>query len=305
MNQGNMMRNRLLVLFWMSFYLQTSYALEVQGHRGARWVRPENTIPAFEYALQVGVDTLEMDTLVTKDDQIVVYHDPVLNPSICLDGKGKKIKSKIPIRSLTLKELKAYDCGSLVNPRFPNQVAQPKTAIPTLEEVLEWVKKSKYSAAKSVLFNIEAKSDEDHPEFSPSPEEFVKLIIEEIKKQDLLDRVTIQSFDLRCLKIARQLEPKLSLSILIQSRFLSTEKAVKLMKEYQVQVFSPNFEWLNAKDVVALHKIGARVIPWTANDKEEWQSLIAMGVDGIITDNPKELLDYIKDDKTAIQQPSQ
>ncbi|SFL58832.1 glycerophosphodiester phosphodiesterase [Nitrosomonas communis] len=279
--------------FLISF-LESAYALEVQGHRGARWMRPENTLPAFEYALQVGVDTLELDTLITKDDQVVVHHDPALNPNICLDPRGKKLTAQILIRSLTLKELKGYDCGSLVNPSFPQQIAQPKTPIPTLDEVFEMVEKSKLHTAKKVHFNIEIKSEETHPEYSPSPDKFVKLVLAVVKKHNLMNRVILQSFDLRTLKIARQLEPKLPLSILIEDRPAEAGALVKLMKAYQAQILSPNYEWLTAQDVAEIHEMEARVIPWTPNTKEDWQSIIKKGVDGIITDNPKKLLDFLK-----------
>jgi len=287
------MKRNLFFIITIFYILQPALSIEIQGHRGARWVRPENTIPAFEYALEVGVDTLELDTLITKDGKVVVHHDPTLNSTICLDSNGKKIKTQIPIYSLTLKELKTYDCGTLVNPRFPEQIPQPKVTIPTLEEVLLWVKNSKHPVANKVLFNIEAKSDINHPEFAPSPEEFVKLIITEIKKQNLLSRVTLQSFDLRCLKAARELEPSLSLSVLLEDRPPGKEGLIQLIKDYKAQILSPNFEWLKPQDVTALHKIGTRVIPWTPNSKKEWSELIEMGVDGIITDNPKELLNYI------------
>lgn len=288
---------KVFILFSMLgfFSLSSVYALEVQGHRGARWVRPENTIPAFEYALQVGVNTLELDTLVTKDGKVVVYHDQTLNSSICLTADGKKIKKSIPIRSLTLKELKSYDCGTLVNPRFPDQVAQPKTSIPTLEEVFDWVKKSKHASAEKVLFNIEAKSDPRRPEFSPEPAEFVKLILEEVKKHGLLKRVTLQSFDFRCLKAARDADSNLSLSLLLADRPSPSVNLVDLMKKYKAQILSPNFKWITAQDITHLHQIGVRVIPWTANTRKDWQSLIQKGVDGIITDNPKDLLDYLKE----------
>lgn len=269
-------------------------SLEVQGHRGARWVRPENTLPAFEYALQAGVDTLELDTLITKDGQVVVHHDPVLNPDICLDPQGKKITGKISIRSLNLKELKAYDCGSLVNPHFSQQVAQPKTSIPTLDEVFELVEKSTLPAAKKVNFNIETKSEEGHPEYSPAPEEFVKLLFAVAQKHKLMDRVILESFDLRTLKVARKLNPKLPLSILIGPRPEGAGALVKLLKENQAQILSPNHEWLTVQDVAEIHKAGGRVIPWTPNTKKDWQSLIEKGVDGIITDNPKELIEILK-----------
>ncbi|MGZ3794312.1 MAG: glycerophosphodiester phosphodiesterase [Bdellovibrio sp.] len=292
------MKNCLGILLLVTSSLVHAKSIEVQGHRGARWVRPENTIPAFEYALQVGVDTLELDMLVTKDDQVVVYHDPTLNPDICLDQQGNKIPKGISIRSLTLKELKTYDCGTLVNRRFPQQVAQPKTSIPTLEEVFEFVQQSKLPSAKKVLFDIETKSDESHPEYSPAPEEFVKLVLAIVKKHNLMERVTLESFDMRTLKVARKLEPHLTLSFLLEYRPKEAGALVKLLKDNDLQIISPNYEWLTKQDVAEIHKAGGRVIPWTPNTKKDWQSLIDKGVDGLITDNPKELLEMLKSSKT-------
>lgn len=268
--------------------------MEVQGHRGARAVRPENTIPAFLFALEAGVDTLEMDMHVTKDDQIVITHDPYLNPETCLDKAGKKIGPKVLVRSLTLKELQGYDCGSLVNPRFPAQKVFPKTSISTLDEIFTFIKKSSLASAKTVQFNIETKSEEAHPEFTPDPEEFVKMFLSVVRKHKMLRRVTLQSFDYRTLKAAHKLEPDLKLSVLVEDRPANPEDLTRLIKENSAQILSPNHEWLTAKDVAELHKIGARVIPWTPNLKTDWQRLVDIGVDGIISDNPKELIEFLR-----------
>src|SRR5580700_4513101 len=110
----------------------SAHAIQVHGHRGARAMRPENTIPAFEYAIGVGVDVLELDMAVTLDDVLVVSHDPLLNPEICQGPRAS-----IPIRTLTLKELRQWDCGALRNPSFPKQTPVPGTRIPTLDEVFD------------------------------------------------------------------------------------------------------------------------------------------------------------------------
>lgn len=269
--------------------LERAKKIEIQGHRGARWVRPENTLPAFKYALDVGVDTLEMDTLVTKDGHVVVTHDPTLNPDICLDKSGKKIKSGIAIRSLTLTELKSYDCGSLINPRFKQQTPVPKTAVPTLDEVFEMV--AAHPAGKRVLFNIETKSDEEHPEYAPAPAEFVDKLLAVLRKHAVMARVTLQSFDYRTLRAAHEKDPGLGLSVLIYSR--PKKGLLELAKEYKARIVSPNFSWLRAEDIAELHGAGIRVIPWTVNDAADWSRLISLGVDGIITDNPKELVGKI------------
>ncbi len=284
----------ILALAPLAFAKIPEKRLEVQGHRGARWVKPENTLPAFQYALETGVDTLELDMVVTKDNQVVVSHDPHINKDICLDADGKRVTTEIAIRTLTLEQLKKYDCGSLVNPRFKEQQVVPKTPMPTLDEVFQLVEKSKLPVAKRVLFNIETKSEEAKPELTPTPEEFVKLVLAVVQKHKMLKRVTLQSFDFRTLKAAKTLEPKLSLPMLLEDRPKEEGTLVKLVKEYNASVLSPHFEWLTAQDVQDMHKLGVKVMPWTANTANDWKKLIAIGVDGIITDNPKELINFLK-----------
>jgi glycerophosphoryl diester phosphodiesterase len=283
----------ILVFFFSVVSAMASGSIEVQGHRGARWVRPENTLPAFQYALENGVDTLEMDMHVTKDDQIVITHDPYLNAEICVDSAGLRIRNKILVRSLTLTELRKFDCGSQVNQRFPEQKTFPKTRIPTLEEVFRMVENSVLPHAKKIQFNIETKSEGAHPDFTPAPEIFVKLFLHLVKKHKLLDRVTLQSLDYRTLRIAKKLEPKMKLSVLVENK-MSADQIKTLMQDIGAQIFSPNYKWLTKDDVVAMHKIGVKVLPWTPNERKDWQKLMDFGVDGIITDNPKGLLEYLK-----------
>ena len=266
--------------------------LEIQGHRGARGVRPENTLPAFEYALEVGVDTLELDLHATKDDHLVVSHDHYINRSICLDSDGNKVTRDIAIRDLTLGQLKKYDCGSLVNPRFPEQKTYPKTSIPTLAEVFQLVQNSKLPRAKKVKFNIETKISEAHPQLSPAPDEFVKMILEVVERFGMKKRVTLQSFDFRTLKAAHARDPQLTLATLFEDR--PKESLSKLVLEFKASILSPQHNWLTVEDVKDMHKLGVKVIPWTPNTIEDWKKLIALGVDGIITDNPKQLIDYLK-----------
>jgi len=246
-------------------------------------------MPAYQFAVENGVDTLEMDMHVTKDNVIVLTHDPYLNPKLCIDKNGKAISGDILVHGLTLKELQSYDCGALQNPKFSEQQPVPKTPIPTLEQLFIWAKN------KKVRFNIETKSEEAHPEYTPDPETFVKMFLQLVHKYKLLDRVILQSFDYRTLEIAHRLEPKLRLAVLIEFRPSGGTKAlVELMQKYHAQILSPNGEWLTKEDVEAMHKIGAQVIPWTINTKEEWTALMQMGVDGIITDNPRGLVQFTK-----------
>jgi glycerophosphoryl diester phosphodiesterase len=263
---------------------------EVHGHRGARWVRPENTLPAFEYAVKAGVDVLEMDTHVTKDGIVVVTHDPTLNADVCADAKGARVQKGILIRTLTLKELQTYDCGAFANPHFPNQMAVPKTRIPTLDQVFDLV--AELPGGKKVKFNIETKSEEAHPEFTPEPAEFVDMLLKIFRKHGVMSRVILQSFDYRTLKIAHEREPKLVLSVLVEDR--PKEGLAKLAQQYSAQIISPDYQWLKAEDIKEAHAAKVQVVPWTVNDKSAWKRLMDWGIDGIITDNPKDLVEFTK-----------
>src|SRR5665213_3558319 len=229
------------MIYLLAFALIRSvFGMEVQGHRGARWARPENTLPAFQYAVENGADTLELDMHVTSDDQVVITHDPFLNPKLCLDQNGKAIGSGIAIRKLTLKELQTYDCGSKINPKFPEQVPYPKTPIPTLDALFNWITISHLPRARKVQFNIETKSEAAHPEYTPDPEKFVQLFLAVVKKHGMMPRVMLQSFDYRTLKIARRLEPKLRLSVLVEDRPGDAASLVQLIKDNDAQILSPD-----------------------------------------------------------------
>lgn len=175
----------------------------MHGHRGARTVLPENTIPAFEHAIRAGADYIELDLAVTKDNVLVVSHDPHLNPTLC-----KVSEPNLAIRALTLKQVKEFDCGSLTNPQFPEQKAVPGTKIPTLDEVLA------LAGSGNFHFNIEIKSSPKHPELTPSPAEFAKLVLEAVKRHGLEKRVLLQSFDFRPLHAMKKIAPWMPMSAL-------------------------------------------------------------------------------------------
>ncbi len=263
----------------------------VQGHRGARGVLPENTMEAFSYALQVGSDFIELDVGVTKDDVVVVSHDPVLNNEICLDPKGNRIRSNILIRETLFAELQKYDCGTLKNARFPKQKPVPGAKIPSLEEVFAWINSLEAPAAKRVQFNIETKSVPSHPELTPSPKKFAKLLYSLIKKYNLENRVIVQSFDHRTLVEMRKLSKKIRMSALFGGNLLSYSKIAKGLGAVYV---SPNLHWVTKPIVEDIHKAGLKVSPWTANTVEDWTRLVSIGVDSIITDYPKDLIEFLK-----------
>lgn len=254
--------------------------IQVHGHRGARAMRPENTLPAFEYAIAQGVDALELDMAVTRDNVIVVSHDPVLEAPVCSGPRERAV-----IHELTLAEVKQWDCGARQNPGFPQQQTVPGTRMPTLDEVFALAPKGKF------LFNIETKSFPDRPELTPPPEEFARMVLEVVRKHRLEKRVILQSFDFRTLHAMKKLAPEITLAALYEG---PAKDFVAIGKEAGAVVVSPAFALVTPEQVKAAHAAGLQVLPWTANRPEDWARLADAGVDGIITDNPAALIAWLK-----------
>lgn len=259
--------------------------IEVQGHRGARALRPENTLPAFQYAIEVGADVLELDVHLTGDDQLVVTHDPLVSPSLCRGPDGKSLDGELPIRSLTLAELRRYDCGSQPNPRFPRQVLAPGARIPTLAEVLQLARAAK------IRVNVEAKSVPGRPDLYPPPDRYARLLVDALAAHRMTERATLQSFDHRILEAAHALAPSVVLAALIEETFLDH---LAVVRAAHATILSPHHLWITAEAVRELHAAGIRVIPWTANTPAEWARLVDLDVDGIITDDPAGLAEFLR-----------
>jgi len=253
----------------------------VHGHRGARAMRPENTIPAYEYAIKAGVDALEMDMAVTKDNVIVMSHDPILHGPVCTGPRESAV-----IHELTLAEVREWDCGAVQNPHFPKQQAIPGTRMPTLDDVLS------LSTQGHFEYNIETKSFPDKPEYTPSPEEFVRLFLEQVRKHHLEKRVMLQSFDFRTLIAARKLAPEIRRVALTESD--ERDFAAIAKEAGEAQIVSPNYNLVTKEKVQAAHKAGLQVVPWTVNTPADWDKLIDAGVDAIISDDPAALIAYLK-----------
>ena len=262
-------------------------SIQVHGHRGARAVRPENSLPAFTYAIEQGVDVLELDLAVTKDDVLVVSHDAHMNPAFCAGPAG----SQTLIRQMTLAELQQWDCGARANPAFPKQQAVPGTRVPTLQQVFDLVK----AKGAKVEFNIETKISPARPDQTPSPERFAELVRDVVRANGLTSRVILQSFDFRTLHAMKRLEPAMRLSALYPN---STKEAhrtlLDLARESGAGIISPQFKTVKADEVAAAHKAGLVIVPWTANTPAEWDPLIAAQVDAIISDDPAALIAYLK-----------
>jgi glycerophosphoryl diester phosphodiesterase len=254
-------------------------SIQVHGHRGARAMRPENTLPAFEYAIAQKVDALELDMAVTKDGVIVVSHDPELRAPVCTGPRDR-----VAIHSLTLEEVRQWDCGAKQNPLFATQQPVPGTKMPTLDEVFALAPRG------SFLFNIETKITEQHPELAPPPGEFARLVLAAIRKHHLESRVVLQSFDFRTLHAMKKLAPEIRLSALYSG---TPRDFVEIGREADAQIVSPEFHLVTPEQVKAAHAAGLEVLPWTANKPEDWARLAGAGVDGIISDDPAALIAWL------------
>lgn len=260
-----------------------------QGHRGARGLLPENTIPAFIKALDLGVVTLELDLAVTKDSQLIISHEPWLNHDICQNADNTPITKdeaeKRLIWHMTADEVKKYDCGSRGNPRFPTQ-QRMRVFKPTLNEMVEEVKS--YCRQKNrplPYFNIEIKSQLDWDEkCTPSVKAFAQLVLASLKRLKISDKACIQSFDPRALEVVHKLESKITTALLIEN--LGTIESNLAKISFKPSIYSPHFKLVNRNIVDYCHAKNIRVIPWTVNDVADMKELLKMGVDGMITDYP-------------------
>lgn len=245
-------------------------------------MRPENTIPAFEYAIHAGVDALELDMAVTKDNVIVISHDPILEPPVCTGPQPRAI-----IRELTFAQTRQWDCGAVRNPNFPEQQVIPGTRMPTLDEVLSLSTQGKFD------YNIETKSFPDKPQYTPSPEEFVRLFLVEVRKHRLEKRAMLQSFDFRTLVAVRKMAPEIRRSALIEN---DDRDFITIAHEAgEAQIISPNFMLVTKEKVQAAHKAGLQVVPWTVDTRSGWDQMIDAGVDAIISDDPAALISYLEE----------
>ena len=267
---------------------------EIQGHRGSRGLMPENTIPAFKKAIDLGVHTLELDVIISKDKKVVVSHDPFFNPNCTTDPSGKFItkENKGNLYQITYEEIKKYDVGLRGNKDFPEQ--QKMTVYkPLLEDMIrESEKYAKAKGVKPLKYNIEIKSEEKEYDISqPKVEEFSDLVYQIIIKQLPPERVTLQSFDYNVLKFwHQQIEQKkyksIALSALIEPMD-NNEVQFNLVKlGFKPQIWSPYFVQATEIRVKELHELGIKVIPWTVNKREDMEKVKAVGCDGLITDYP-------------------
>ncbi len=325
---------KLFVLTTATILSGCATVIDVQGHRGARGLKPENTLPAFARALELGVSTLELDVGVTRDGVVVVHHDIHLNPDTTRNTAGKWLEvsavettkpSREPSRpnkasaisALSYAQLQTYDVGRLkpdtaYQKRYPEQQALDDTKIPRLVDVLDLVKKS---GNNTITISIETKISPLTPEATLAPEAFVDAVLGVLNKTGMSSRVILQSFDWRTLRYAQKVAPYLpTVYLSAQQKFLdniastdtqrspwtagfSLEKHKTVPAMVQAAggwIWSPYYGDVTAENVAEAKALGLKVVVWTVNEVKQIEKMLDLGVDGIISDRPDIALKVVK-----------
>jgi len=267
----------------------TQESIDLQGHRGARGLLPENSIPALLHALNLGVTTLEMDVAINAQGHPVLSHEPWMSARICSHGDGRAVSEEeqqnLRIYTMSDAEVAGYDCGSRGHPDFPGQQHMP-VAKPLLGDALRAVaRRSSETGRAAVYFNIEIKSaPEGDRVFHPEVDEFVAIVYQLLKEHGVVDRSTIQSFDPRALQAVHALDPGISTAWLVDNEDDFGDNLQKL--DFAPDIYSPHYSLVNKQMISAAHALNIRVVPWTVNEAGSMQHLLDLGVDGLITDYP-------------------
>jgi glycerophosphoryl diester phosphodiesterase len=308
------MRRAAIIVMLAGLFIDPAHAFDLQGHRGARGLAPENTLEAFARALSIGVTTLELDLAMTSDDVLVVSHDRSLNPDHTRGPDGQFLDRQGPaIRSLTLAEVQRYDVGRLkpgsaYAASLPEQRPADGARIPALTEVFDLVRRM---GADHVRFNIETKITPTSAAETPDPQTFAATVARAVRDAGLVTRVSVQSFDWRTLVALKDIAPQIE-------RVCLTAEALNFdtVQRHQVgpspwtagfdvddvegsvphivaaagcQVWSPLYRNARPDDIAAAKRLRLKVLPWTVNERADMERLMALGVDGIITDYPDRL----------------
>jgi glycerophosphoryl diester phosphodiesterase len=287
-----------------------SQALDIQGHRGARGLAPENTLPAFARALAIGVTTLELDCAITKDGVVVVSHDPAFNPDITRGPDGKWLQETGPaLWSLDFRDTQRYDVGR-INPasayakRWPEQRPVDGTRVPRLADLFALVRKS---GNETIRFNIETKISPLEPDQTTTPEDFARKLISAVRSAGMAERTAIQSFDWRTLQVVQKEAPEIpTVYLTVEKGFMDSIQRDKpaspwtagfhvshhggsiprMVKAAGGAVWSPYYAETTRDQVKEAQSLGLKVVVWTVNEPAEIQRMIDLGVNGIISDRP-------------------
>lgn len=286
-----MMYRTIITLLLSAVIAQIAYSqeLDIQGHRGARGLVPENTIPAFIRALEEGVTTLELDVVITKDGEVVVSHEPYMSSAICAKPNGEPVSNKemeeFNIFQMTYAEVAKFDCGLRGNARFPEQQKMAVVKPKLVDMIVAIEKHLAENDLPKVSYNIELKSSPKGDGIShPMVNEFADLVQKVLDQHLTNDRYTIQCFDFRVLQYYHENYPDIKLVALIEN-LKGVEGNLKDLG-FVPSVYSPYHALLTRKDIELCHEKGMKVVPWTVNDRDRMEKLVNWGVDGIITDYP-------------------
>lgn len=264
---------------------------DVQGHRGARGLAPENTIPAFRLALELGVRTLEMDVVLSEDGRVVVSHEPWMAHDKCRTPEGEPIPESEErdhvIFDMTYEQVAAYDCGSIALAEFPEQepTAAPKPTLPAVIGMAESYVEEEGRAP--VFYNVEVKSRPAwEGRYQPAPDVYAEQVLETVREAGVEGRTIIQSFDPRILEAVHTRQPVARTALLVgEGENQSVSTNLELLS-FLPDIYSPAVALVDRAMVDAAHRKGLTVIPWTVNDRDRMKELLDLGVDGFITDYP-------------------
>jgi glycerophosphoryl diester phosphodiesterase len=304
---------RAALMAWLALALPAS-AIDLQGHRGARGLAPENTLAAFRAALDIGVTTLETDLALTADDVLVLSHDPVLNPALTRAADGRWLPGDgPPIRALKLSDLLAYDLGR-IDPAhayarsWPQQRPADGERLPTLAQLFDLGRAARSPGGRPVRFNIETKLSPVNAVPTASAEEFARAVAREASAAEMTARVTVQSFDWRSLRALQRIAPAIrTVCLTIESNGMNTVREdasgaspwhaglrradyggslPRTVQAAGCAAWSPFWRNLTAELVTEARALGLAVIPWTVNEPSDIERMLDLGVDGLITDYP-------------------
>jgi glycerophosphoryl diester phosphodiesterase len=306
----NLLPKLLLLMLFQGLACHAAQAFDLQGHRGARGLAPENSLAGFELAIRQGVSTLELDIAITHDGVLVVHHDLELNPNHTRDAQGRWLeKPTAPIFHMTWNELQTYDIGR-IKPgsdyarQFPDQQPADGTRVPRLSDLFARVKAL---GNTTVRFAIETKVRPDSPQHTLPPEPFAQAVVAEVRKAEMQGRVQIMSFDWRTLQVVQRIAPEIPTVYLTAQQswtdniaanspqgsewtagfqFKEHGSVPKMIKAAGGSYWSVFHGDLNAAALREAHELGLKVLVWTVNDVPRMQRFIDLGVDGLITDRP-------------------
>ncbi len=271
--------------------------IDIQGHRGCRGLMPENTIPAFLHAIDLGVHTLELDVVATKEGVVIVSHEPFFNHEIASGPKGEEItkenEKNYNMYNMSIDEIKSMDVGKKLHPRFP---LQKKIGVvkPTLGEMVISVETYvETNNLTGINYNIEIKREPQNDDvFHPKMQMFADLVCEELRSLKILERTTVQCFDVETLKYIHEKYAEIDLVYLVLDTNTFNENISNL--GFIPAVYSPHFKLVTPELVEYGNLKQMKIIPWTVNEEEDIHAMINLNVDGIISDYPDKLIEIIE-----------